>query len=158
MTDVDSEMEPVADQSAARDVNPAAPTQKEDSSLSHSTPGIHTGTIMGPQFWGLELRHLHPRVVTSDHFPAAKSHFPPASCLNRLPVPETLRITYSSSIPQPCCPAGTRRDMIIITSILLSDYEETLCIFTQLCPPISKTIRTCSSMLSGRATQLMSTF
>ena len=49
MTDVDSEMETIADQSAIRDVNPAAPAQIDASFGSHLRPRFLTGTSKGPR-------------------------------------------------------------------------------------------------------------
>ena len=121
MTDVDSEMEAMADQSAARTVKSAAPNQKDVFFGSQLTPGVHMGTSMGLKLWGLKSRQLHLWLLNLASFLAPQSRFLLASCLNRLPVQEVLRRTFSSSIPQRYCPPGTPQDMITVSIVLLCD-------------------------------------
>ena len=104
----------------------------------HGSMKEHQWDHNSPHLLGLELHYLHPWVLTSDLFPAPDSSVLAASCLSRLRVAETVRVTASSSIPQQFCPVGNRRDSIIVLSFLLCDHVKTPRIFQKHCSPNSK--------------------
>ena len=159
MTDVDRELEAVDDQSAAAVVISATLTQKDVYPGTNSTRGIDRGTSAAPNCatpLGSQIRQLDPWVLTLDLFSAPQSRFLFASCLNHLMVPQTLRITTSSSIQQQCCKNGIPHDIIIVSSILRL-CENALQI-THLSSPKDKTIMNSTSMSASRITQSASTF
>ena len=161
MTDVDSEMETVANQSAARDVYQAAPTQKDGSSGSHSTPGIHTGTSTGPHFFTI-LKLGAPPFAYMGAYPGS---FPS----NTVTLPSCL-------MPESLTSCGDFEDHLqqfnntaTLSSWYLSRHEHRLRYFVALLlendlhfyttlSPNSKLIIKCLSMISGRTTHLMSRF